>query len=85
MGEIKAKIEEVIKRIQSDPEFMKEFEKNPVKVAEEIVGVDLPDDQINSIIDGVKAKLTLNNGADLLGKLSTDNGTDLLGKIKNLF
>lgn len=73
MDQIKEKIEEIVKKVQSDPEFMKRFQENPVKVAEEITGMDLPDDQINSIIDGVKAKLSL------------DNGADILSKIKNLF
>ena len=73
MDQIKEKIEEIVNKVKNDPEFMKRFQENPVKVAEEITGVDLPDDQINSIIDGVKSKLTL------------DSGADLLGKIKNLF
>jgi hypothetical protein len=39
---------------------MKEqFEKEPVKAIEKIIGIDLPDDVIMKIIDGVKAKLTI--------------------------
>ena len=76
MEEIKKMIEKVLAKIKGDEGFASSFKSNPIKAVESVLGVDLPDDQINSIIDGVKAKLTLNNGADLLGKLSTDNGTD---------
>ena len=42
--DIKAKIEEVVKKLTSDKNLMAKFEKNPVKVIEELVGIDLPDD-----------------------------------------
>ena len=34
-----------------------------------MLGVDLPDDLIEKVIDGVKAKLTLDNAKDALGAL----------------
>lgn len=40
---------------------MKQFEDEPVKVIEKLIGVDLPDDIVEKIIDGVKAKLTVDN------------------------
>jgi len=36
-----------------------QFEKEPVKAIEKIIGIDLPDDVIMKIIDEVKAKLTI--------------------------
>lgn len=36
---------------------------------EKLAGVDLPDDIVEKIIDGVKAKLTAENIADAAGKL----------------
>ena len=41
-----------------------------MKVVEELIGVDLPDDMINKIIDGVKAKISLDKVGDALGALS---------------
>ena len=64
MKDLKEKVEALIKKIESDKDFAEKFKKEPVKAVEDILGVDLPDDQINSIIDTVKAKLT----ADELGK-----------------
>ena len=57
MDMIKEKIEEIIKKIKEDKDFASNFKSNPIKAVEGVVGVDLPDDKINSIVDGVKAKL----------------------------
>ena len=65
---MKDKIEIIVKKIKDDKDFAKKFKENPVKAVEEILKIDLPDDQINSIIDGVKAKLKVDNAGDLLNK-----------------
>lgn len=55
--DIKAKIEELVGKIKEDPKMMDNFKSDPVKTVEGLIGVDLPDDQINPIVDGIKAKL----------------------------
>ena len=67
--DIKAKIDEVVKKVQSDPAIAEEFTKNPVSAVEKVLGVDLPDDVINNIIDGVKAKINLDGIAGAIGGL----------------
>ena len=67
--DIKAKIEEIVKQLQSDKALQDAFRKDPVKALESLLGVDLPDDQINAIINGVKAKLDLDKLSGALGKL----------------
>lgn len=70
--DIKAKIEQIAKKLMSDKTLMQRFEKNPASVIEEYVGVDLPDDLVNQIVEGVKAKLTVDKVDDALeglGKL----------------
>ncbi len=67
--DIKAKIEEVVEKIKADPDFASDFQKDPVKALEGVLGVDLPDDQINQVIDGVKAKIKLDDIGDKLGGL----------------
>lgn len=57
--DIKEKINKVVEEISKDPNIKEQFEKEPVKVIEKIIGVDLPDDIVMNIIDGVKAKLTV--------------------------
>ncbi len=67
--DIKAKIEEIVKKLTSDKELMAKFDKNPTAVIEELIGIDLPDDQINQLIEGIKAKLNLDKLGSALGGL----------------
>ena len=48
-----------MEEISKNPNIKEQFEKEPVKVIENVIGIDLPDDVIMKIIDGVKAKLTI--------------------------
>ncbi len=69
MDEIKALIKKLADKIQDDDEIKSLFKKDPVKAVEKILGVDLPDDVVNKVIDGVKASITLDDAKDLLGSL----------------
>lgn len=71
--DVKAKIEELVGKIQKDPALLKSFQSDPVKTVERLLGVDLPDDKLRPLVAGIKAKLT---AADL---------GDKLGGLKNLF
>lgn len=51
------------------PNIKEEFEKEPVKLIEKIIGTDLPDDIVLKIIDGVKANLTVNSVSKVVGIL----------------
>ena len=59
--DIAAKISEIVEKIKSTPTLLADFTKDPVKAIEGILGTDLPDEQINAIIDGVKEKISLEN------------------------
>ncbi len=67
--DIKEKIESVIEKIKKDPSIKEQFEKDPVKAIEKVLGVDLPDDMVEKIVDGVKAKLTVDSISDVADKL----------------
>lgn len=67
----KAKAEEIVKKIKSDKNIKANFEKDPVKTIEGLIGVDLPDDTINKVIDLVKAKLTADTVSEVAGKISS--------------
>ena len=68
--DIKEKIEKVVKKLLSDKKLMEKFEKNPAKVIEDLLEVELPDDLVNQIIEGVKAKINLEKVGDALDALS---------------
>ena len=67
--DIKEKIEAIIEEIKTNPNIKEEFEKEPVKVIEKLIGVDLPDDVVEKIVDGVKAKMTVDNVSKIAGAL----------------
>ena len=67
--DIKKIIEDLVKKIKGDKDLTTKFQKNPTKTVEGLVGVDLPDDQVNAVVEGVKAKLNLDGIADKLGGL----------------
>ena len=80
MDQIKEKIEEIVKKLTENKDLLENFKKNPVKTVESLLGIDLPDDTIEKIVDGVKAKITL----DKLDDLKDDLG-GALGALKKLF
>ena len=67
--DIKEKIEELVEKIQNDKDILAKFRKDPVAVVEKLIGVDLPDDQIEKVADMVKTKLDLDKMGDALGML----------------
>ena len=67
--DIKAKIEQAVKKLLSDKNLLAKFEKNPASVIEELIGVDLPDDMVNQLIEGIKAKIKLDQLGNALGGL----------------
>lgn len=67
--DIKEKIEQAAKKLLSDKDLLEKFEKNPTAIIEELIGVDLPDDQVNQLIEGIKAKIKLDKLGGALGGL----------------
>lgn len=67
--DVKAKIDEVVQKVTKDPKFKDEFTKNPVKAVESVIGVDLPDDVVNQVVNGVKGKVSLDKLSDMAGSL----------------
>ena len=72
--DIKAKIDELVEKIKSDKALQKKFKEEPVSAVEDLLDIDLPNDQIEKLIDGIKAKISLDDISDKL-----DNIGDALG------
>ncbi len=68
-SQIKEKIEEITEKIKNSDELMAKFKAEPIKTLEGLLGIDLPDEIIEKIVDGVKAKISLDKASDLLGGL----------------
>lgn len=67
--DIKAKVNELVDKIKNDKSLSEKFQKDPVATVEGLIGVDLPDDQVKKIADGVKAKISLDKVGGAIGGL----------------
>ena len=67
--DIKAKITELVDKIKNDKGLLEKFQKDPVATVEELLGVDLPDEQIKQVVDGIKAKISFDKIGDAIGGL----------------
>ena len=67
--DIKAKIDEIVEKVKNDKKIGEKFQKDPISTIEELIGIDLPNDQIEQIVDAVKAKIDLDKIGDMFGGL----------------
>lgn len=67
--DIKGKINELVDKIKNDDSLSEKFKNDPISTVEGLIGVDLPNDQVESIVDGIKAKISFDSLGDKLGGL----------------
>ncbi len=70
--DIKEQISKVVEKVTKDEALRAQFQKEPVKAVEKVLGVDLPDDVVEKIVQGVKGKISvdkLSGAADAIKKL----------------
>ena len=72
--DIKEKITEIVDKIKEDKTLLSRFKEEPIKVIEELIGIDLPDETIEKVVDGVKAKLAADDIADKLDDIGDKLG-----------
>ncbi len=80
MDEIKEKVEQVVAKLKADKGLMAQFKSEPIKAIEKLLGVDLPDEMVSKIVDGVKAKLAVGDIAD-----KVDDAKEALGGLFSKF
>ena len=68
-AELKEKVEELVEKIKNDKNISAKFQKDPVATVEELLGVDLPNDQIDAVVDFIKAKINVDKVSSALGSL----------------
>ena len=83
--DIKAKVDEIVRKIKADDGLGKRFLKEPVKTLEDLLGVDLPDEQVKALVENVKKKLQSGEVAEKVGPAAdtvADTLSDVAGKLK---
>lgn len=69
-------IKDLTAKITADKDLLSSFKTNPIKVVEKLLGIDLPDEQIKLVVEGIKAKIS---GKD------SDIASNVVNTITNLF
>lgn len=67
--DIKAKIDEIVDKVKNDKAIGEKFAKDPIATIEELIGIDLPNDQIEQVAEAVKAKVNLDKIGGMFGGL----------------
>lgn len=67
--DIKEIISDAVEKISKDEKLQKQFMSDPVKALEKLLNVDLPDELIEKVVDGIKAKITVDKLSDAAGLL----------------
>ena len=67
---IKDKLEELVKQIGGDQNLLENFKKDPLGAVQGLLGnVNLPKEQLEPLVQGIKAKLNLDQAGGILGQL----------------
>ncbi len=67
--DLKGKVDEAVKKLQSDPALLKKFQSDPIQAIETLFDVDLPDEQLKPLVSAIQAKLTASDLGDKLKDL----------------
>lgn len=67
--QLKEKAEDIIEKIKNDKNIAAKFQKDPVSTVEELIGIDLPNDQVEALVDFIKAKIDVDKIGNALGGL----------------
>ena len=74
--DIKKIIEDAVTRLKEDEALRKQFLSDPTGALKELTGIDIPAEQLESVITGIKTRLTAENIGDAvkgLGRLFKGN------------
>ena len=53
--DIKDILEKVVDKIKDDPQLLAKFKKDPVSVVEKLIGIDLPNDELEKVVYSISA------------------------------
>ncbi len=67
--DIKATVESLIGKITGDGALKEKFQKDPLGTAKGLIGDNVPEETLKQVVDGVQAKLKLDDADGLLGKV----------------
>ena len=70
-------VENAAKKLLKDEKLQQQFKEEPIKALEKLLDIDLPDELLEPVVEGIKAKMTAEKIEDTL--------SDAAGLLKKLF
>lgn len=67
--DVKEQVTKMVDKITKDKNLQEQFQKDPVKALESVLGVDLPDGVVEQVVQGVKAKLVADKASGAVDSL----------------
>ena len=67
--DLRGKVDDAFKKLQSDPALMKKFQSDPIKAVESLLNIDLPDEQLKPLVSAIQTKLSASDLGDKLKDL----------------
>lgn len=70
--DVKAEITRIVEKISKDESLKRDFQNDPIGAAKKLIGVEVSDDVIGQIVNGIKGKITadqVSGAVDALKKL----------------
>ena len=67
--DIAATIKDAVSKITGDADLTKAFKSDPTATVKKIAGDKLPAEAVDKIVEGVKAKISLDKAGDALGAI----------------
>lgn len=67
--DVKKKIEEIAGKLKNDEALRENFLREPIPTLEKLLGVDLPEEQLKQLSEGIKAKIDLEKAGNFIGGL----------------
>ena len=67
--DIKKIIEDTVAKLKNDPQAVRGFQSDPAGMIKKLTGFDIPTEQLNAVVEGIRAKINLDGIAEKLGGL----------------
>ena len=67
--DVTAMIKDAVSKITGDADLTKAFKNDPTATVKKVAGDKLPAEAIDKIVDGVKAKISVDKAGDALGAI----------------
>jgi hypothetical protein len=64
--DIMEKLEDLVEKIKEDKSIAAKFKKDPIDTVQDLLGIKLPEEQLEKLVDAIKSKIKLDNLDDVL-------------------